>query len=87
MGNTESSNIRELNSGEIMSIKDKNWLIKEFGKEKNEQGQMSDNEKLISFEKVEDGKKHYYFNISAFFEPDKGFLRCFIDIYIFIKDI
>ena len=87
MGNTESSNIKELNSGEIMSMKDKNWLIKEFEKEKNEKGQMSDNEKFISFEKVEDGKKHYYFNVSAFFDPDKGFLRCFIDIYKRYKEI
>lgn len=55
MGNTENSNIQELNSGEIMSMKDKNWIIREFEKDKNEKGQMSDNEKLISFEKVENG--------------------------------
>ena len=81
MGNTESSNIKDLCSDEVMSISEKKWLIKEFGKEKNIFGNKSELDVLIKVEKVVDGKKHYYFNIAAFFDPDKGFLKCFSDIY------
>ncbi len=81
MGNTESSNIKDLCSDEVMTISEKNWIIKEFGKEKNIFGNKSELDVLIKVEKVVDGKKHYYFNIAAFFDPDKGFLKCFSDIY------
>lgn len=87
MGNTESSDIKELCSKEVMSINEKKWLIKEFDKEKNIFGYISDVDVLIRVEKVVDGKKHYYFNISAFFDPDKGFLKCFSDIYKRYEDI
>ena len=87
MGNTESSNIKELNTFEEMSMNDKNWLIKEFEKEKNIVGRISDSDFLIRIQKIVNGKKHYYFNISAFFDPDKGFIKCFLDIYKRYKDI
>lgn len=87
MGNTESSNIKELCSEEKMSIKEKNWLIKEFDKQKNILGYINEDDAFIRVEKLVDGKRHYYFNIAAFFDPDKGFLKCFSDIYQRYKEI
>jgi hypothetical protein len=70
-----------------MSISVKKWLIREFDKEKNILGYMSDTDVLIRIEKKVEGKRHYYFNIAAFFDPDRGFLKCFSDLYERYKEI
>ena len=74
--------INALNSSDKMYESSKNWLIREFDKERNIVGQFPDIGELIRVEKKTKKWKHYYFNISGFFDPDRGFLKVLNDIYI-----
>ena len=80
MGN----NTKEKNNEENKKIND--WLKKEFEKEKNILDKFNNNE-IIRIERKMKGKKHYYFNISGFFDPDRGFIKALLDIYKRYDDI
>ena len=73
--------IKALNSSDKMKESLKIWLIREFDKERNIVGRFPDIGELIRVENRTKGWKHYYFNISGFFDPDKGFLKVLDDIY------
>lgn len=80
MGN----NTKEKNNEENKKINE--WLKKEFEKEKNILDKFNNNE-IIRIERKMKGKKHYYFNISGFFDPDRGFIKALLDIYKRYDDI
>ena len=48
-----------------------NWLIKEFGKNANIISRAPGAGYLVRTTKKFKGQNHYYFNIPAFFDPDK----------------
>ena len=75
---------KEKNNEEEKEINE--WLKKEFEKEENILVKFNNNE-IIRIERKMKGKKHYYFNISGFFDPDKGFIKALLDIYKRYDDI
>ena len=81
MGSTNSKDCENLNNPSIKMTED--FFIKlqkEFNKEKNIITKF-ENDELIRVEIEKDGKKHYFFNFSSFFDPDHGFLKCLSDLY------
>ena len=58
-----------------------NWLIKEFGKNANIISRAPGAGYLVRTTKKFKGQNHYYFNIPAFFDPDKGFIMCLFQMY------
>lgn len=62
------------------------WLVKEFEKEENILDKFYNNE-IIRIEKTFEGKKHFFFNITGFFDPDKGFIKALMDIYKRYEDV
>lgn len=71
-----------INSGNIyISSNEINELIKEFDKSKNVIGMIPGIGDLLRAEIVKDGKKHFYFNMAGFFDPEKGFIKTLGDIY------
>lgn len=84
-----------LNSYYTMNQNEINNLINEFNKDKNIIGKMPDVGDLLRAEICKYGKKHYYFNVAGFFDPDRGFLKALGEIYeryieikkIHIKDL
>lgn len=81
MGSNISKDCENLNNPRIKMKED--FFIKlqkEFNKEKNIITKLGDDE-LIRVEIQKDGKKHYFFNFSSFFDPDHGFLKCLSDLY------
>ena len=67
-------------SNDILKKKFEDWLKKEFEKEQNILDKFNNNE-IIRVERKIKNKKCYYFNISGFFDPDRGFLKVLIDLY------
>ena len=81
MGNNISKDCENLNNPNIKMKEDFfNKLKKEFNKGKNIITKF-ENDELIRVEIEKDGKKHYFFNFSSFFDPDHGFLKCLSDLY------
>ena len=81
--------MKAINSNYEMTQDEINKLINEFNKDANNLGRMPDVGEFLRAEIIKGGKKHYYFSISGFFDPDKGFLKSLSDIYqryIEIKD-
>lgn len=80
---------KAINSDYVMKQDEINELKNEFNKDKNIMGKMPDIGELLKAEIIKGGKKHFYFNIPGFFDPDRGFLKCLAEIYqryIEIKD-
>ena len=80
---------KAINSNYVMNQDEINELKNEFNKDKNIIGKMPDIGELLRAEIIKEGKKHYYFNIQGFFDPDRGFLKSLAEIYqryIEIKD-
>lgn len=80
---------KAINSNNVMNQNEINELINEFNKDANIIGRMPDVGELLRAEIIKGGKKHFYFNISGFFDPDRGFLKTLAEIYqryIEIKD-
>ncbi len=78
-----------INSNYVMTQDEINELINEFNKDANIIGRMPDVGEFLRAVIIKGGKKHYYFSISAFFDPAKGFLISLAEIYqryIEIKD-
>lgn len=76
MGSNISKDCENLNNPSITMKEDFFiTLQKEFNKEKNIIDKFKkENDELIRVEIEKDGKKHYFFNFSSFFDPDHGFL-------------
>lgn len=69
-----------INSKNIyLSSSEINQLKNEFEKSKNIIGNIPDI--LLRAEIIKDKKKHIYFNISGFFDPESGFLKTLGEIY------
>ena len=79
MGNSESIYSYDKKAKMDKSLKD--WLIKEFGNNKNIISRAPGAGFLVKTIKEFKGQKHYYFNIAAFFDPDNGFIMCLIKMY------
>ena len=80
---------KAINSDYVMKQDEINDLKSEFNKDKNIMGKIPDIGELLRAEIIKGGKKHFYFNIPGFFDPDRGFLKCLTEIYqryIEIKD-
>lgn len=80
---------KAINSDYVMKQDEINELKNEFNKDKNIMGKMPDIGELLRAEIIKGGKKHFYFNIPGFFDPDRGFLKSLAEIYqryIEIKD-
>lgn len=81
MGNNVSKDCENLNNPNIkMDRHTLKRLTKEFNKESNILKKF-DNDELIRVEYKEDGKRHYFFNFSSFFDPNQGFLKCLNDLH------
>lgn len=82
MGNEECNECVNLNNPkDKMKRNTLDMLIKEFNKETNQLGKFDNDDALLRVESTIDHKKHYYFNLSSFFDPDHGFLKCLTDLY------
>ena len=79
MGNSESIYSYDKKAKMDKSLKD--WLIKEFGNNKNIISRAPGAGFLVKTIKEFKGQKHYYFNIAAFFDPDNGFIMCLVKKY------
>ena len=79
MGNSESIYSYDRKAKMDKSLKE--WLIKEFGNNKNIISRAPGAGFLVKTMKEFKGQKHYYFNIAAFFDPDNGFIMCLIKMY------
>jgi len=73
-------------SNDILKKKFEDWLKKEFEKEQNILDKFNNNE-IIRVERKIKNKKCYYFNISGFFDPDRGFLKALKDLYERYKEV
>jgi len=72
---------KAINSNDVMNQDEINELINEFNKDKNIMGKIPDIGELLRAEIIKGGKKHFYFNISGFFDPDRGFIKTLAEIY------